>query len=186
MWQPPGEQRSGPIPGAFLSPYLIEGGGSEDAGGRLKYFRENLLMGAQKLRNEVASGTYDKVKAIEQLKDLSELASVLRERVRGYVLSAAGAYHANNSEAPDYMSALKRFDAMSRLERIDRLLLDETTGILSSLAKQQDIELVALRDNTNDSLWWQRRGGRKSSGGLPTELCLPSKALCSDKDVIAI
>jgi uncharacterized membrane protein len=173
VWQPPGEQRSGPIPGAFLSPYLIEVGSNDGEGGRLKYFRENLLMGAQKLNNEVASGTYDKVKSIDQLKDLSELASILRERVRGYVLSAAGAYHANNSEAPDYLSALKRFDAMPRMERIERLLLDETTGILSSLAKQQDIELVALRDDNNDSLWWQRRGGRKSSGDLPAELAVP-------------
>lgn len=173
-WQAPGQTRMAPIPGEFFSPFILAAGSTGDAD-KLKYFRENLLTEAQKLSAEVQTGTYERAKMIERLNDLSELSGVLRERVRGYVLAGAGAYHANNSAAPEYISAVKRFDSMTRLERIESILLDETTGVLSSLAKQQDIELVALNGEKSNPLWWQRRGGKKSSGDFPIALSIPEK-----------
>ncbi len=172
-WQVPGEDRVGPIPGSFLSPYIDTKSRKKNGPERLDYFRENLLAESVSLRDEARRGKTDPFKTIEKLSDLDSLAGVLSERTRDYVLTAAANYHANNRDSESYQTAVAKFDRMTRKQRIERLLLDEDTGILSKLADQQDIELVSLRDDEVDPLWWQRRGGRKQSGDMPADLEIP-------------
>jgi len=181
-WQVPGQDRAGPIPGTFLSPWdgsgvardedegPKTGGADVDADERMRYFRKSLLDPARELEREVRGGGADPFKVVATMESLAGVAEVLRERLREYVLAASGIYYENNREAADLRVAVEKFDGMSRLDRIGRLMLDEESGLLSTLASQQDIEFVSLRDGEVDSLWWQRRGGRKSSGALPTGL----------------
>ena len=178
-WQVPGQDRAGPIPGTFLSPWddLERGKGRRKNGvaevgadERMRYFRESLLEPARQLEGEVNGGGADPFKVVETMESLAGLADVLRERLREYVLAASGVYHANNRETPDFRAAVEKFDRMTRLDRIGKLMLDEDSGLLSTLASQQDIEFVSLRDGEVDPLWWQRRGGKKASGALPTAL----------------
>jgi uncharacterized membrane protein len=178
-WQIPGQDRSGPIPGTFLSPWddrLGDGrkkgkkGGEGKPDERMRYFSENLLVPAQKLKAEMEAGGADPFKVVGTMETLAGLSEVLRERLREYVLASSQVYDANNRETPEYRAAVEKFDRMTRLDRIGKLMLDEDSGLLSTLAGQQDIEFVTLRDGEVDPLWWQRRGGKKASGDLPTAL----------------
>jgi uncharacterized membrane protein len=63
--------------------------------------------------------------------------------------------------------------AKPRFQRAEDLLLKGTTPLLKKLAETQDVELVALRGNNTQRLWWHRQNGKDTSGELPTAFELP-------------
>ena len=167
-WQPPGGQRE-IINGQFLSPFADEqDGDSKTTRQRMEFFRKNLLVKAEELRDRIASGKIgDPFAVVDQLKTLRDTGFVLQERLRQYILAAATRYHAEHRDDPEFQRKLAAFDDTTRLDRLRELMLDPDTGLLRELAGQQDIEFVSLRGTESDTLWWQRRGGKKSSGPIP-------------------
>ena len=64
--------------------------------------------------------------------------------------------------------------AKTRFQRAEDLLFKGTTPLLKKLAATQDVELVALRGNNTQRLWWHRQNGKDTSGELPTAFELPA------------
>lgn len=63
--------------------------------------------------------------------------------------------------------ALTEFDALTRWQRAERLLLDPRDGLLTRLADGHDIDLILLRDRKAESVWRQRSGGEQTSVPIP-------------------
>jgi hypothetical protein len=55
----------------------------------------------------------------------------------------------------------------SRYQRAEDMLLKGANPLLKKLAETQDVELVALRGNNTQRLWWHRQGGKDTSGEIP-------------------
>ncbi len=72
--------------------------------------------------------------------------------------------------------------AKSRFHRAEDLLLKGTNPLLKKLAETQDVELVALRGNNTQRLWWHRQGGKDTSGELPTAFELPATTPITNLD----
>ena len=70
----------------------------------------------------------------------------------------------------------------SRFHRAEDLLLKGTNPLLKKLAETQDVELVALRGNNTQRLWWHRQGGKDTSGDLPTAFELPATSPITNLD----
>jgi hypothetical protein len=70
----------------------------------------------------------------------------------------------------------------SRYQRAEDLLLKGTTPLLKKLAETQDVELVALRGNNTQRLWWRRQGGKDTSGELPASFDLPATTPITNLD----
>jgi hypothetical protein len=70
----------------------------------------------------------------------------------------------------------------SRFHRAEDLLLKGTNPLLKKLAETQDVELVALRGNNTQRLWWHRQGGKDTSGDLPTAFELPATTPITNLD----
>jgi len=70
----------------------------------------------------------------------------------------------------------------SRYLRAEDLLLKGTTPLLKKLAETQDVELVALRGNNTQRLWWRRQGGKDTSGELPASFDLPATTPITNLD----
>ncbi|MEM7312382.1 MAG: hypothetical protein AAF497_04445, partial [Planctomycetota bacterium] len=124
--------------------------------GRVRQFADQIQqrkLARRDARNQMESfsRSFDKVRAVAEL------------AVQRY----AGA-----TDDPQLAKAIESFDGLSRWARSERLLLHETQGLVQTLASQQDIELLALRDSDFIPVWWQRRGGSKTSGTLPTKFDL--------------
>lgn len=64
--------------------------------------------------------------------------------------------------------------AKTRFQRAEDLLFKGATPLLKKLAEMQDVELVALRGNNTQRLWWHRQNGKDTSGELPTAFELPA------------
>ena len=89
-------------------------------------------------------------------------------------------YLSGKADDQGVADAVKEFDAMTRWQRAERLILDEEHGLLSQLAEKQDIELVTLREGEVENLWWQRRGGKKTSGEIPDKFVLAPNGRTTD------
>ncbi|MBE2285974.1 MAG: hypothetical protein IAE77_21130 [Prosthecobacter sp.] len=72
--------------------------------------------------------------------------------------------------------------AKSRFQRAEDLLLKGTTPLVKKLAETQDVELVALRGNNTQRLWWHRQGGKDTSGDMPTAFELPASTPITNLD----
>ena len=177
-WRTPGAEGIEVIGGEFLSPVPAEdaraskvGDVADSAGAR----------GDLKARLEVlAGGGGDPFKKIEELESLREQVILLQGRLGEAVQDASLAYFDSNRDKPEFKAALEEFDRASRLERARRLLLDEDSGILRKIAKQQDVELIALANRDVETMWWQRRAGKKTSGAFPNEFALGERGYLTD------
>ncbi|MDZ4287081.1 MAG: vWA domain-containing protein [Prosthecobacter sp.] len=54
-----------------------------------------------------------------------------------------------------------------RFTRAERLLLAGTTPLLKKLTETQDVELVLLRGQQTQRLWWYRQNGKDTPGEMP-------------------
>ncbi len=178
-WQRPGGEREAPVPGEYFVP-ASDPRASGDAEKRRQQLRQGLLAKAGELDKQVSAGKGDPFAHLETLRDINDEGIAMQRRIREYVLSAASAYYAANHDSEEFLAKLAEFDALDRKGRVGRLLLNGDSGVLGKLAEQQDIELVALREGEADSLWWQRRGGSKTSGPLPFEIQLARHGAKSD------
>ncbi|MEM0895431.1 MAG: PA14 domain-containing protein [Verrucomicrobiota bacterium] len=141
------------------------GGGTEATAG----FVESVVKEANQLQE--LSTSEQGVNPMEFRRGLKALAANvgrMRDRLREYVHQDAAKSLSVQEEAGD--SKLESFSAMSRRDRVTRLLLDEETGLLPRLKENQDVEVFVVSGNRADEMWWQRRGGRKQSGPLPTAI----------------
>lgn len=72
--------------------------------------------------------------------------------------------------------------AKTRFQRAEDLLFKGATPLLKKLAETQDVELVALRGNNTQRLWWHRQNGKDTSGELPTAFELPATTPITNLD----
>jgi uncharacterized membrane protein len=72
--------------------------------------------------------------------------------------------------------------AKTRFQRAEDLLFKGTTPLLKKLAATQDVELIALRGNNTQRLWWHRQNGKDTSGELPTAFELPATTPITNLD----
>jgi hypothetical protein len=70
----------------------------------------------------------------------------------------------------------------SRFQRAEDLLLKGSLPLLKKLAETQDVELVALRGNSTQRLWWYRQSGKDTSGEPPTAFDLPATTPITNLD----
>ncbi len=72
--------------------------------------------------------------------------------------------------------------AKTRFQRAADLLFQGNTPLLKKLAENNDVELIALRGNNTQRLWWHRQGGKDTSGELPTSFDLPATSPITNLD----
>lgn len=72
--------------------------------------------------------------------------------------------------------------AESRFQRAQDVLFKGEPSLLKKLSDTSDVELVALRGNTVQRLWWRRQGGKDSSGEMPTRIDVLPDATGTDLD----
>lgn len=172
-WQTPAaSQRVSPIKGEHFIPIAPAHAKGPKSDHGLQRYQEEMVNRSRTLADAVNAGSGDPFAHIETLRELNNELTAMRTQLREHILAKSSAYYAANAGSEAFKEKLTAFDAMTRTQRIERLLLDPDFGMLAKLAEQQDVEFVALRDTDVDSLWWQRRGGRKSAGPLPYEINL--------------
>lgn len=76
----------------------------------------------------------------------------------------------------------KSASAKTRFQRAEDLLLKGANPLLKKLAETQDVELVALRGNNTQRLWWHRQQGKDTSGEMPAAFDLPANAPITNLD----
>ena len=71
--------------------------------------------------------------------------------------------------AVDTSASMKLEDegGVARLLRAEKMLLGGTTPLLKKLTETQDVELVLLRGQQTQRVWWNRQKGKDVSGDLP-------------------
>ena len=111
----------------------------------------------------------------DELQQMQKMGKSMNESIVQGVEAYAG-----QSREDAISASIEKFDTMTRWDRAQKLLLDPEVGALREVAKNHDIEFLALRDGEAQPLWWQRRGGKKSSGELPNELVLSANGLRTD------
>jgi hypothetical protein len=70
----------------------------------------------------------------------------------------------------------------TRFHRAEDLLLKGASPLIKKLAETQDVELIALRGNNTQRLWWHRQGGKDTSGDMPTTFELPANTPITNLD----
>ncbi|MFT5108787.1 MAG: hypothetical protein ACI9UA_004431, partial [Pseudoalteromonas tetraodonis] len=175
-WRPPGAEGIEVIDGRFLSPAEPQSRRKDGTEGeRLEQIRKQLTQRVAALGQDG-----DPFEKIEELEALRDQVLLLQEDLTMSVRKSSLAYLDQNRDKPEFKAAQEAFDKASRLDRMRQLLLNEDTGILRKIAKQQDIELVALSNRNVETMWWQRRAGKKSSGDFPNEFALGEKGYITD------
>lgn len=76
----------------------------------------------------------------------------------------------------------KSMSSKTRFQRAEDLLLKGASPLLKKLAETQDVELVALRGNNTQRLWWHRQGGKDTSGEMPSAFDLPANTPITNLD----
>ena len=175
-WRRPGGEGIEVVDGQFLSPVVVDGADNKSGEDELEKRREAILARAEKLAGDKG----DPFARLEALQELRDEVLLMQDRLTSAVRASALAYLDRNRNEPEFKAAIEEFDQATRMDRIRKLLLDEDTGILRKIAEQQDIELVAMTNRDVETLWWQRRAGKKSSGALPNEFALAEKGYLTD------
>lgn len=75
-----------------------------------------------------------------------------------------------------------RSTSQARLTRAQQLLLGGTTPLLKKLTETQDVELVLLRGQQTQRLWWYRQGGKDVSGEMPQRFDVQADAPITNLD----
>lgn len=70
----------------------------------------------------------------------------------------------------------------ARLTRAEKMLLSGTTPLLKTLTETQDVELVLLRGQQTQRLWWHRQKGKDTSGEMPTTFDIQADAPITNLD----
>lgn len=70
----------------------------------------------------------------------------------------------------------------ARLARAEKMLLSGTTPLLKKLTETQDVELVLLRGQQTQRVWWHRQKGKDTSGEMPASLEIQADAPITNLD----
>lgn len=70
----------------------------------------------------------------------------------------------------------------SRLTRAEKMLLGGSTPLVKMLMETQDVELVLLRGQQTQRLWWNRQKGSDTSGEMPLGFDVPADAPITNLD----
>jgi uncharacterized membrane protein len=70
----------------------------------------------------------------------------------------------------------------TRWQRLNDLLFKSKPSLLTKISETADVELVALRGNQTQRLWWNRNQGKDTSGPMPSELTIQPDAPRTDLD----
>lgn len=70
----------------------------------------------------------------------------------------------------------------ARLTRAERMLLAGNTPLLKKLTETQDVELVLLRGQQTQRLWWYRQHGKDTSGEMPVSFDIQADAPITNLD----
>lgn len=159
------------VGGESLMPWT-DGESTDKSGGEaIVSFVDSVLKEASDLHEKATSNRgINPIEFDDRLEELAENVGTWHDRLRDYVLGNAAIYYAKHRDDPALQKQLEVFDATTRRDRITRLLLDEDTGLLRQLTRNQDVELMVLSGNKAEEVWWQRRGGRKQAGPIPASI----------------
>lgn len=72
--------------------------------------------------------------------------------------------------------------AATRYQRAQNLLFSGAQPLIQRLAENQDVELVLLRGQQTQRVWWWRQGGKDTSGDMPKALDLRADAPITNLD----
>lgn len=86
--------------------------------------------------------------------------------------------------AVDTSASMKLEDEGSdaRLLRAEKMLLSGATPLLKKLTETQDVELVLLRGQLTQRVWWNRQKGKDTSGDMPTTFEVQADAPITNLD----
>lgn len=86
--------------------------------------------------------------------------------------------------AIDTSASMKLEDdgAEARLQRAEKMLLSGSTPLLKKLIDTQDVELVLLRGQQTQRIWWHRQKGKDTSGDMPTAFEVQADAPITNLD----
>ncbi len=70
----------------------------------------------------------------------------------------------------------------ARLTRAEKMLLSGSTPLLKKLTETQDVELVLLRGQQTQRLWWYRQQGKDTSGDMPASFDIQADAPITNLD----
>lgn len=70
----------------------------------------------------------------------------------------------------------------SRWQRLEKLLFEGNTPLLTKLAETQDVELTVLRGMNAQRVWWRRQQGRDTSGDTPRSFEMQPDAAVTNLD----
>ena len=121
----------------------------------------------------------------EQLKkcEAAKDASQLQGAVQGLINSSTeliGLYsqqlNINLAKYKDF-AIIKKFDRSSRWQRIERVLLEGSQPLIDELAKDHQVELLALKGNELESIWKSKRLGDVEEQEDDFNLTLPAAGL---------
>jgi len=75
-----------------------------------------------------------------------------------------------------------RSTPQARLTRAEKMLLGGATPLLKKLTETQDVELVLLRGQQTQRLWWYRQKGKDTSGDMPQSFDIQADAPITNLD----
>ena len=86
--------------------------------------------------------------------------------------------------AVDTSASMKLEDDNSeaRLLRAEKILLSGSTPLLKKLTETQDVELVLLRGQQTQRVWWNRQKGKDTSGDIPLSFEVQADAPITNLD----
>ncbi|MHC4742539.1 MAG: PA14 domain-containing protein [Planctomycetota bacterium] len=168
-WRLPDGTMERPIPGSRLSPFKGIAADQSALSSRqaaLEQFRTELLEPAERLAKKDSAKDADRF--IAQFAELDSKTEFWQKQLSlsleqwGDKLAKSGADAVNQ--------AIEQCDEMTRIERIQALLLGGDEPLLAQLAEHHNIDLIAMSNADVEPLWRSGAGRIDSSTDVPEEL----------------
>jgi len=114
-------------------------------------FQNELLKPAQQMADRVTNNPKEASLPRDELNEIASAVSQWRSRLEQTLTDYAGSVVANAD--PELRRRLSRFDAMSRRQRVGALLAGPNDGLLSRLAADNRVELLAMNSDQAQMVW---------------------------------
>jgi len=168
-WRLPDGTMERPIPGSRLSPFKITEVDQPNLTSRqaaLEQFSAELLEPAKQLAEKDSAKNADEF--IARFADLASKTELWQKQLAASLEQWGEKLAEFGTDAVD--RAIKRFDEMTRIERIAALLLSGEKPLLARLAESHNVDLIAFGDTDIQPLWRSGVGRLDSSTDIPAEL----------------
>ena len=162
-WRYQGSKGPHVIPGNCLSSASAAGALLADAE-MVSGIRDDLVETLPALRNALEKDQ----KASGHLVNLQRSAESWQATLREAFVSEAEVFLLLKDSDEDTRAAVERFDKMSRVDRVEELLLRREDALIPTLANKHDVELIRFASENQKLLW--KSGGRKA---MPEDVPLP-------------